>query len=327
MRNKLLERSLGKRGFNKKGFEMSFAWIFSLIVGAVIIFIAIFVAMNLVSVGQKEVDVKTVQSVINSIDGLQTTGQQAAINEIRLVTQSRIYLRCEESGDFGKNRMSVAQKSSFKDEWTDSSGFIEATANQYIFAEDEIEGDKIYTLSLPFEMPFKIADIIILHTKEYCFVSPPRKIEDTIRGLSGGEVKSLQVVNNIGNCNEGSVKVCFNDEKNCNISANISCEGNNEWCSGIVNKTYVAGNLIYARIFSSSQNYNCGEKRLLMRTEKLADMYIQKSAMRQGDCPTASLIGYLESLKEEAKQGSLSGVWANAEELDKKNKELQCRLY
>jgi hypothetical protein len=44
-----------------------------------------------------------------------------------------------------------------------------------------------YVFSTPFEMPFKIADLIyITSTKDkYCFISPPEDIEEELEGLIG----------------------------------------------------------------------------------------------------------------------------------------------
>lgn len=311
---------------NKKGFEMSFAWMFALIVGAVILFIAIFFAFSLIRSGEKEMDVRTVQAIINSIEELQTTGQQGIVNQIELMSESRIYFRCEDFGDFGINRISLAQKSEFSGEWTQSSGFMPATNNQYIFAESEIQGKTIYTFTLPFDMPFKVADIIILHTEEYCFVNPPDEIRRTIYGLSQGAIRSFYIESDIQNCKNESKKVCFSRNSECDvIVTNFDCQEG--LCSANVDGTPTIGNLIYARIFSSSDIFLCGQKRMMMRLEKLTEMYTQKSLMTVNNCPTTGLISYLDNLKEQAKENRAMGVLANARELDKQNRGLQCRLY
>ena len=180
---------------NKKALEMSFAWIFAIIAGAAIIFLAIYISTTLVNSGEYEVNTKTTQAIVNLLDPLQTSSEQGKTPEpLNLIKETRIYTICSSSGKFGENRIQIQEKSGFENnQYTEKSGDI-GTINQYVFADDMIEGKKIYFFIIPYKMPFKIADIMILYTKPYCFVNPPRDIEDFISPLSSN---SLNITNSM----------------------------------------------------------------------------------------------------------------------------------
>ena len=192
---------------NKKALEMSFAWIFAIIAGAAILFLAVYIAIALVNVGEYEVNTKTTQAIINLLDPLQTSSEEGKTPEpLTLAKETRIYTMCSSSGNFGENRLQIQEKSGFRDnQWTEKSGDI-GTINQYVFSDETIEGKKLYFFIIPYKMPFKVADIMILYTEPYCFVKPPRKIEDFIEPLSGN---SLNITNSISQCPSNSIKVCF----------------------------------------------------------------------------------------------------------------------
>ena len=57
---------------NKKGMEFGFAWLFAIIVGGVILFLAIFGVSKLIDTSQEEINTKVAVEFANVLDPLQT---------------------------------------------------------------------------------------------------------------------------------------------------------------------------------------------------------------------------------------------------------------
>jgi len=313
---------------NKKALEMSFAWIFAIIAGAAIIFLAIYISTTLVNSGEYEVNTKTTQAIVNLLDPLQTSSEQGKTPEpLNLIKETRIYTICSSSGKFGENRIQIQEKTGFgNNQYTEKSGDI-GTINQYVFADDMIEGKKIYFFIIPYKMPFKIADIMILYTKPYCFVNPPRDIEDFISPLSSN---SLNITNSISKCSSNSIKVCFETNSGCDVS--VYDYGDK---TGIVKKQgkeiFYEGDLVYPAIFSSKENYECNVKRIIMRLEHLSKLYKEKASFVSiSGCNTGltSDINILGTLaKNYNNLDELRTIKLQADEIDDKNQDAICQLY
>jgi len=320
-----------------RGFAISFSWLFSLIAGAVILFIAIFVAMSLIDQGGHEVNTKTTQALINVLDPLLTSVEEGKTDKIELVKKTRIYTECFNSGDFGENRMQLSEESGFAEEWSERGGSLSAR-NQYIFVEDLIEGKYVYFFILPFEMPYKIADLMIMHTKQYCFVNPPEEVERFVGGLINNGGENMNISSDRSKCVEGSVSVCFSYGDGCDVVVEGRGDGHSfggEYEVGYVRKNnselFYVGNLLYAAIFSSEDNYDCGVKRVMKRAEYLTDIYRNKvQFVSVRGCDTG-LIDELSLLKGAIdnfdKNEDLADIKLAADDLDSDNERLICQLY
>ena len=153
---------------NKKGFlQISFAWLFAIIVGAFILFLAIYAVTKIINTEGKVQTAKTSQEIGILLNPLETGFEDVRSTSISFPTETRIYNKCDVYGNFGKQRIQIEQKSFNKWVKTD----IEATfQNKYIFSEIYTEGKKFYLFSKPFEFPFKVTDLIIITSAsdEYC---------------------------------------------------------------------------------------------------------------------------------------------------------------
>ena len=118
------------------------------------------------------------------------------------------------------NILYFSERSAFREEWTAIGGDI-GTNNQYIFAEEMIEGEKLYFIILPFNMPFRVADSMVVFTTPYCFVSPPDNIEDSLENINRS--KGVTIVSSIEECGESSKKVCFESESECDVIVRGTC--------------------------------------------------------------------------------------------------------
>jgi len=252
---------------NKKGFlQISFAWLFAILVGAVILFLAIYLSTKLIRTEQTSIGAQTGKEIGILLNPLETSFETGKTTSLTLPVETRIYNKCNNNGIFGNQIIQISQKSFNK--WTETDIDI-AFSNKYIFSEKYVEGKKFYVFSKPFEFPFKVADLIYITSslKKYCFVNPPEDIEEELLDL---EQQNLL----IEDCSDSkNVMVCFGDS-NCNINVNYYAkyvEKNNK-------KMYFEGDtLMYAAIFSDSDVYECQLKRLMQRVENLALLYKDKA--------------------------------------------------
>ena len=79
---------------NKKALEMGFAWIFAILVGGAILFLAIFSSSRFIDVSEKEINTKTAQAFLNVLDKVQTKSESGTSDILLLNAESRIYTSC-----------------------------------------------------------------------------------------------------------------------------------------------------------------------------------------------------------------------------------------
>lgn len=302
---------------NKEGqLQISFGWLFALIVGAFILFLAIYGVTKLMDFGETKVDAETAKEIGILTHPLEMGIETGKKNYFILPAESRVYNRCNTNGIFGRQIIKISQMSF--NEWTDT-GINVGFSNKYIFSEDFVQGKKFWLFSKKFDFPFKIADLIILTSadKNYCFVSPPTDIENEISNLNLENVK-------IDSCADGDVQVCFAGDCDINVDYNL----------GFVEKggekmDFVGDALMYAAIFSVPEVYECQLRRLMQRTRQLAKVYDDKATfVAQKDCNTnldlLSLKNAAEALDSSA---DLDAVNYFVEDIEDKNKDAGCKLF
>jgi len=317
------------RRLNKKGFEMSFAWIFSIIVGAIILFLAIYMAIKFVGIGEYKISTETSDKLAIILQPLETSVEEAGAMTVELTGETKIFNRCYFDDVFGDDRISLSYKS-LGDRWSKESAAI-SIKNKYIFS-DEVEGKTIYIFVKPFEMPFKISDLIFVYSKRYCFINPVDSIKEEIEGIGLGNSTNMIVVDSKAECEAEDVKVCFSGTGSCDIL--VRCE--DEECeTGTVRRdsktVYFVKSLIYGAIFSSNEEYECNVKRLISRLSQLSKLYQKKSSYISARGCSTGLEAELLSLSKTA--GSLKSsadlLFAKnlADTIKSKNKNLVCKLF
>ena len=252
---------------NKKGFlQISFAWLFAIIVGAFILFLAIFASTSIIQTEQTSTDAQTAKEIGILLNPLETGFETGKTNSIIIPSETRIFNRCNNDGFFGRQIIKVSQKTF--GEWTDTNVDV-GFSNKYIFSENFVEGKKFFLFSKPFEFPFKVTDLIYLTSaeKKYCFLNPPEQIEDEISSLNQENLL-------LTNCDVNSVRVCFNSNSNCDITVNYGSryvDKNNE------RMFFYTDSLMYSAIFSEKEIYECQLKRVMQRAEQLSLLYVDKA--------------------------------------------------
>jgi hypothetical protein len=311
---------------NKHGFmEISFAWLFAIIAGAVILFIAIFAATKIINLGQTTTSAESQNQIAILLNPLETSFQSGQLTSITVSTPTIIYNQCDsKSGAFGNQIISMSQQS-FNRWSTPTNG--QAFQNKYIFSDSSVQGQQFYLFSKPFNLPFKISDVIYMTSsaKYYCFVNPPQNIQDELSNL---KEKNIMVVNDSSLCT-GAATVCF-DESGCDINVNYD-KGEITKGSNSSTISFYGDALMYGAIFSDTQTYECQLKRLMMRESQLAFLYQDKSnTITQIGCSSGlgpDLIQLGSSANSLKSSAGLNNLVYLANKIQNENGGTQCPLW
>ena len=299
--------------------QFNFVWIFALLVGASILALAIFGATRTGSTADAEKSAFLAKSILVLTNPLQAGFSDASYGEIILGSEAKIENSCN-SIDFGESEIGVFVR---KGGGWSLRGPRVSVKNRYIFSNRTVEGERVGVFSLPFNFPYKVADLLILLDENYCFEGAPKNFKTTLLNLKSPYLS-------FGNCGSNATKVCFGSGRSCDVV--VSCTGSCE--RGSVKRdgksVEFAGNLIYAAIFSDSKVYSCNVKRLLFRARTLAEEFAEKSkllAARPGcgsrlDTDLASWKNLLSGRRQ-----SLGSLYNSMKGLENKNSALRCRVW
>jgi len=308
---------------DKGQLQISFGWLFAIIVGAFILFLAIFLSVKIVDQGNTEVNAKTGKEFGILLNPLETGFDSTKSSSITMPVDSRIYNTCNElqNSVFGTQLIEVSQKSF--GEWAKTDlqvGFL----NKYLFSEEVVEGKKYYIFSKAFDFPFKVSDIIVITSSKdnYCFVDAPEDISKDISRIGQANFK-------VENCSEDSIRICFERGSRCDINVNYDQRKVTKGSGSV----YFEGDaLMYGAIFSDKDLYECQVKRLMKRVKVLSDLYFDKAnfvAERGCDSALNTQLNMLSSGAENYKSSTdLSRLQILAEEIREINEDnTQCRLW
>jgi len=277
---------------NKRGIEFSFGWLFALVVGAAIIFLAIYAAVKFIGSEQNVQETEAAKQLDIILTPIETGYEEAkAVDSIEFPAVTRIYSNCSSEGNFGEQSIRISTL--FGQKWQEQ-GLPITSYNKYIFSPDVMQAKNIYVLSKQFKMPFKVANMLFIWSDKYCFIGMPAEIEKEVTDLN---LKNINVTSNPDTCDAGSKKVCnvLNyDLPGCDIFVNPNAKSVVK--SGKI--VYYEGGLIYGAIFSEPEVYECQVKRLMKRTSELALLYKDKSGLiaTKSDGCSSNLQGDLTGL-------------------------------
>ncbi len=312
---------------NKKGFEFTFAWIFAIIVGAVIMFLAVYATYSLISTERSISDTEAAKQFGIILTPVETNLESSKITPIKFNEETRIYNRCRTEGNFGVQEIGVSLKSGFGKTWQEPK-ILSSFYNKYIFSSETITGKGAFVFAKQFNFPFKIGDlIIILGEDKYCFVNPPNDIEEEIGNFKEtGSFNNINITLSINECSKDSKKVCFGS-LGCDIDVSLASKSvrkNNQ-------VVFYEDSLIYGAIFSDPQIYECQVKRLMKRTAELSLIYALKSEnLAVKGCSSnlkADLIAYTNKTLMLNNSLDLGAINFDAKDLGGKNDLLLCRLF
>ena len=320
---------------NKKAFEFSFGWLFAIIVGAVIIFLAVYAATKLVGTERTKQDAELGKKLGIILTPLETGLETGVATKLSLPIETRIYNDCSPYGNFGVQKISATTSSGIGEKWQEPK--ISSTfPNKYLFSEKMIQGKGFIVFSKPFEMPFKIANLIYIwpETEKFCFVNPPGEIEDELKDLIEGNsllknTGSINIASSPRECSSLSKKVCFTTT-GCDID--VSYDGKSIKKKSLNRVFFETDALLYGAIFASPELYECQVKRLMKRASELSMLYYSKSTfLSPKGCGTAlepELILYSNKTFLLNNSFDLRVIHINSETIRKANNELSdCKLY
>lgn len=307
---------------NKRGFEFSFTWLFAIFVGAVIIFVAIFATTSLVKTSRTEADTKVASQLGTLLNPVETNLEESKYARISFPDETRVYNECDLRGNFGRQIISTSVRSGIGSEFQEPT-VKNSFFNKYLFSKSVEEGKELHVFVKPFEMPYKVADLVFASSGEYCFVNPPTYVEDEVSDLGLGYI---HLSGTEAECPSGSDIVCFG-KTGCDIDVNLG--------ASVVLKDgkelYYTDSLIYGAIFAEPDIYECQVKRLMRRTGELAHLYASKTEFLSARGCSSTLSGDLRefaSLNQiENSEELLSVVSPASENIRRKNENLICRLF
>ena len=262
---------------NSKAIEFSFTWLFAVIIGAFILFLAIYAVSKMMSSGGTEVGTIASKEIGILLNPLEINFESGKTTSMGVATETRIYNKCDNTGGFGNQIIQTSQKTFGK---FSEPSFEVKFQNKYIFSGNYEEGKKFNIFSKPFDFPFKVADLVYLTSadKKYCFVDAPENIKSELNNLKQNNL----LIENCPTAETGIIKVCFEGGSGCNITV--------QYGQGYVEKNhsklyFETDALMYGAIFSEKGVYECQVKRLMSRTKELASIYNKKaSLLEQKDC-------------------------------------------
>ncbi len=301
---------------NKKGLA-AYAWMFSVIIGALIIFLALFTAQKYIETGdvgtQSEL-VREFDILLNPFASVGAITTMTLSKEISMPSEVQMKFSCGVEENY--NELNLRTRKG-RDGWSDwlPQGF--KMRDKYIFADD-LEGENFWIFAKPLEMPWRVDDLIFIVDKKYCFEDPPENIRREVDALQSSVVFTKEEF-----CPSGSVEVCFGI-RDCEVNVNHPL--------GIVKKdgksiVFADDSLMYAAIFSDPETYECNFNRLINRLKTQIDINMQKAViMKSKGCATSGLQLSLESMKS-AFDGRLVGSFKGvANEVDRRNPK-ECAVF
>ncbi len=328
-----LRPKLNSQMKNKRGdLQISFSWIFAIVAGIFILVLSIYGVTKIIGIYQDQMSGKGAMSIKILTNPFESSFESAKRVLVDGGGEARIYTECSNYSVFGVQTVKTSQK--VFNEWSEEDSVEVSMQNRYIFSKNPVEGRNFYVFSKPFEMPFKIADLIYITSTEdkYCFVDAPKDIEEELEYIIGEEPSANEnffVEERRANCPERSTIVCFRASETCDIF--VSTTGKYVQKSGA--RMYYEGNaLMYAAIFSEKQDYECQLDRLMKRTEQLFMLYKDKSdfVLEKSNCNSEldfELIEMINLLRDFSSSNEIITINRLAEEIENKNRYAECKLW
>lgn len=282
---------------DKKAIAISFNWIFAIIAGTIILFLAIYATTQYIQTSEKTIYTETAAQLISLFDPLETGLASGKSDEINFKKQSRIYLDCNylNNHPFGEQTIAFSEKT-FGDKFGEKGEEV-SIKNKYVFAEEVVEGKKMSIFSKPFFMGFKVADVIVINSDDYCFYKASNEIKDEIESLG---IKNIQFSEDLSDNSCEGTSVCFiGSGCDINVLNNKVVKGSSE--------LYYTDSLLYAAIFSSSENYECNIKRLMNKFNELSLVYIDKIKIIENKGCSSNIEAKLRIMMDSAKALKSSG--------------------
>ncbi|MEX0920165.1 MAG: hypothetical protein WDZ69_01115 [Candidatus Pacearchaeota archaeon] len=320
---------------NNHGFQMSFAWLFAIIAGGFILFLAIYGVAQIVDTSNDVSDARAGAEIGVLLNPLETGFESGQVNFLTMPLETIIHNRCSSSGTFGEQRVRVSQKT--RGSWSETN-LSSRFENKYIFSEGDVEGRNFFLFSKPFNFPFKISDVIYMTSADenYCFSGFDGDAEEDIRK----ELSDLKKGNENWNvfieggdtgdeeCPAESINVCFGGSSEVNCDVNVRY-GRSEVQKDSGTMYFAEDALMYAAIFSEPSIYECQVERLMKRADELSTIYNQKESFlsSQGCTSNNDILQLRNAFREVQTSKDLLNIKALVRNVDDENSGARCKLW
>lgn len=297
---------------NKQGLEFGFEWIFAIIVGAVILFFAIFFVSRFTVTQKYQTNLQIAKEIESALNPFETGIASGKAGKLEFSQDTRIFNDCSTSG-IGKQLISVGTKSF--DQWSEKGGDI-SIKDRYVFSNEVVEGKTAYLISKEFHFPFKAGDLVIVYSDSYCFKNAPDEIKDDLKRLNIGNLK-------FDTCEQKDTEVCF--ERDCDISV-YGGQGIDKYEQGYVKKNgktmFYVNELLYGAIFSEPNIYECNVKRIMQRVAEISELYGDESLIYGQGCGSQIYNSFLSfSIKTRGLKSSEELIFPLKDEADSLERE------
>jgi len=292
----------------KKTQAMPFAWIFALIIGGAILFLAIFFSGKLFETSSQQTEAELARSLDILINPL-SSFQASISNRISMPEKIQVNFSCDKNADSNTISLRTARG---------KEPFSYVIKNKYIFADD-FDSKELWVFSKPFEPAWKVDNLNYLVSKNYCFVNPSESIK---REMSAFNSSFIQVVSDRAVCKDNAVDVCFSGV--CDITVNYAEKTVKIKTSSL---RFIDDSTMYGAIFGS-KNYGCNLERLLKRMDFQADVFLQKADIiaSRGCNEIAALKQEILGLKAAINRGDYGQIRDYGQRANEMNK-ISCSLY
>lgn len=313
-----------KKQKRKKAQIPTFAWIFSIIVGAVFLFLAFFFVTQY---GKKVAEPERGAIVESGISIL--TEPFLAVGSLVEAKSSILEFPANTHVEFDCNidkDSSVIKAKGVKEK---TFSLVKNVHEKYIFSDTIITKSKenFFAFTMPMKQPFYIVTPIVIVTQNYCLVDFPYQYQTELERISGDINKAKYRFNfTEAACPSGYTSITLQ---------NLGCMAGCEY--GIVGSKYWFGNLIYPAVFTSEEVYNCNLDRILERMKILATLHMEKvKLLSNSGCSAGDLLNKLNSLvsaindfKQDKNGNTLGRLYSTIKAVENANQalDINCRPF
>jgi len=256
--------------FGKKG-VIEFGWIFSIIVGAVVLFLAFyFIGTHMAREGmvKETLEAQNLDAALNPFGYLSI--MNATKNPLELSAKSEVEIRCDSSGAIGYDSIKTIGTGK-----NAGAGIVRNVYDKYIYADiSGIQLKSMEGMAVSLKAPWRIADLIMLWPfgKKYCFTeSVPEEIRDEMNRTG---IQNIFIEYGNESCPEESATIGISCSRGYDISI---CQKENYIEKNGVKLFYYGNSLMYAAVFSEQELYNCNLNRLGKRLALQGSLYEAKA--------------------------------------------------
>lgn len=314
-----------------KGLEFGFTWIFALLVGGMLVFLAVFATTRLIKTERNVQDTEAGKSLGILLTPLETGLESGKATTIKFPSETKLFNRCKNIGVFGVQEIGVASSLELGGKEFEEEGIVFSKFyNKYLFSNGVEQGKELMAFVKPFEFPFKVADLIYVWEGNYCFVNPTGEIEEEIDAFNRAGSINLNVSSSVDGCFDSDIVVCF-DRSGCDIDVSLSGKSVRKNKQTVYYDDGFGSSLIYAAIFAEPAIYECQVKRLMRRASELALLESAKSEYLEskgcGSGLVSGLVVFADKTRNIIDSSQLNQLAELAKQLDNENEQLACKLF